>query len=140
MAGDLCGPRAFMQQRVEGNHRESNLSVQRLVWVHRQGPLDQCLGSLILYCVRDYQGFLTWSISCINICFSLTATLELGSSTISVCKSLGFFEGNFKFIRRSNEHLNTQFTVQFITWGLNGKKFPNLLPYLAAGRKMIIHC
>jgi len=71
---------------------------------------------------------------------SLTATLKLGSSTISVCKSLGFFEGNFKFIRRSNEHPNTQFTVQFITWGLNSKKFPNLLPYLASGRKTIIHC
>lgn len=70
----------------------------------------------------------------------LTATLEPGSSTTSVCKSLGFFEGNFRFIRRSNERPNTQFTVQFITRGLNGDKFPDLLPYLAAGRKTIIHC
>ena len=56
----------------------------------------------------------------------LTATLEPGSSVISVCKSLGFFEGNFKFIRRSNERPNTQFTIQFITHGLNGKKFASI--------------
>ena len=66
--------------------------------------------------------------------------LEPGSSTISVSKSLGFFDGNFKFLRRSNERPNTQFTVQFITRGLNGEKFPDLLPYLATGRKTIIHC
>ena len=70
----------------------------------------------------------------------LTATLEPGPPTVSVCKSLGFFEGNFKFIRRSNERPNTQFAVQFITRGLNGESFPDLLPYLAAGRKTIIHC
>ena len=45
----------------------------------------------------------------------LTATLEPGPSTISVCKSLGSFKNNFTFIRRSNECPNTQFTVQFIT-------------------------
>jgi len=56
----------------------------------------------------------------------LTATLEPGSSTISVCKSLGFFKGNFKFIRRSNERPNTQFTIQFITRGLNGEKFASI--------------
>ena len=67
----------------------------------------------------------------------LTATLEPGPSTISVCKSLGFFEGNFEFIRRSNKHTNTQFIVQFIIHGLNGEKLPDLLPYLATGRKII---
>jgi superfamily II DNA helicase RecQ len=70
----------------------------------------------------------------------LTATLEPGSPTVSVCKSLGFFEGNFTLIRRSNERPNTQFAVQFLTHGLNGDKFPDILPYLATGRKTIIHC
>ena len=70
----------------------------------------------------------------------LTATLEPGPPTVSVCKSLGFFEGNFMLIRRSNERPNTQFTVQFLTHGLNGDKFPDILPYLASGRKTIIHC
>ena len=37
-------------------------------------------------------------------------------------------------------HGNTQFTIQFITRELNGKKFPDLLPYVATGRKTIIHC
>ena len=46
---------------------------------------------------------------------NLTATLKPGPSTISVCKILDFFKGNFKFIRRSNERPNTQFTFQFIT-------------------------
>ena len=70
----------------------------------------------------------------------LSATLEPGLPMVSVCKSLGFFEGNFKLIRGSNERPNTQFTIQFLTHGLNGDKFPDLLPYLAGGRKTIIHC
>ena len=67
------------------------------------------------------------------------ATLKPGLPTVSVCKSLGFFEGNFVLIQRSNKHPNTQFTIQFLTHGLNGDKFPNILPYLASGRKTIIH-
>ena len=70
----------------------------------------------------------------------LSATLEPGPATASVCKSLGFFDGGFKFIRNSNERPNTQFTVQFTTRGLNSDTFPDLLPYLASGRKTIIHC
>ncbi|PPQ82694.1 hypothetical protein CVT25_009424 [Psilocybe cyanescens] len=42
---------------------------------------------------------------------SLTAMLESGSPTISVCKSLGFFGGNFRLIQRSNERPNTQFGI-----------------------------
>ena len=71
---------------------------------------------------------------------SLTAMLEPGSPMVSVCKSLGFFEGNFTLIQRSNKHLNMQFTVQFLTHGLNGNKFPDILLYLASRRKTIIHC
>ncbi|PPQ87651.1 hypothetical protein CVT25_011489 [Psilocybe cyanescens] len=71
---------------------------------------------------------------------ALSATLEPGPPTVSVCKSLGFFEGRFKLIRRSNERPNTHFGVQFITHGMNGDQFPYLLPYLASGRKTIVHC
>lgn len=70
----------------------------------------------------------------------LTATLEPGLPTESVCKSLGFFEGSFKLIRKSNERPNTQFTIQFMAHGMTGDKFPELLPYLASGRMTIIHC
>jgi len=71
---------------------------------------------------------------------SLTATLEPGPPTVLVCKSLGFFEGSFTLIQRSNKHPNTQFTIQILTHRLNGDKFPNILPYLASGWKTIIHC
>ncbi|PPQ98765.1 hypothetical protein CVT26_014348 [Gymnopilus dilepis] len=70
----------------------------------------------------------------------LSATLEPGEPTVSVCRSLGFFEGRFKLIRQSNERPNTQFGIEFLSQGLNGDKFPFLLPYLASGRKAIIHC
>ena len=70
----------------------------------------------------------------------LSATLEPGLPTVSVCKTLGFFEGRFKLIRRSNERPNTQFSIEFQGHGMNGDKFPQLLPYLASGRKTIIHC
>ncbi|KAF8884728.1 P-loop containing nucleoside triphosphate hydrolase protein [Gymnopilus junonius] len=70
----------------------------------------------------------------------LTATLEPRAPTASVCKSLGFFDGRFTFIRRSNERPNTQFSIQFLPRGLSGDKFDFLLPYLADLRKTIIHC
>ena len=41
----------------------------------------------------------------------LTEALEPGPPMVSVCKSLGFFEGNFKLIQRSNKRPNTQFMV-----------------------------
>ena len=40
--------------------------------------------------------------------------------------------------RVEGNHRNTQFTIQFITGGLDGEKFPDLLPYLATRRKTII--
>src|SRR5271168_3761027 len=65
--------------------------------------------------------------------------LSLGYRRSLFCKSLGFFEGSFTLIRRSNERPNTQFTIQFLTHGLNSDKFPDILPYLATGQKTIIH-
>ncbi|KAF9558297.1 hypothetical protein CPC08DRAFT_667731, partial [Agrocybe pediades] len=35
---------------------------------------------------------------------------------------------------------NVYFGIYFVSRGLNGNKFPDLLPYLASGRKAIIHC
>lgn len=70
----------------------------------------------------------------------LSATLGPRLPMVSVCKSLGFFEGHFKLIWRSNECPNTQFNIQFLTHRLNGNKFPDLLPYLANRRKTIIYC
>ena len=76
----------------------------------------------------------------LNSIVSLTATPKPGLPTVSICKSLGFFEGNFTLIWKSNERPNTHFGIQFLTHGLNSDKFPDLLPYLASGRKTIIHC
>ncbi|EEB88771.1 hypothetical protein MPER_13216 [Moniliophthora perniciosa FA553] len=71
--------------------------------------------------------------------FALTATLPPGPSTTSVCSSLGFQEGSFKFIRRSNERPNTKIIVKQLTSPIGGSKFPQLLEYLNEGRKTIIH-
>ena len=46
----------------------------------------------------------------------------------------------FTWQKVEGNHGNTHFTIQFITCGLNGKKFSDLLPYMATGRKTIIHC
>lgn len=71
---------------------------------------------------------------------ALTATLQPGPPTTSVCQSLGFRPGNFHCVRLSNERPNIQFLTQKLTHGLSGTEFPDLLPYLNSGRKTIIYC
>ncbi|KAJ7234399.1 hypothetical protein C8J57DRAFT_1040253, partial [Mycena rebaudengoi] len=56
----------------------------------------------------------------------LSATLTLGKATTSVCESLGFFQGSFHLIRRTNERPNIQFIIQILTHGLAGHEFPDL--------------
>ncbi|KAF5335894.1 hypothetical protein D9758_017548 [Tetrapyrgos nigripes] len=72
--------------------------------------------------------------------FALSATIEPGKSTMMICHHLGFREGSFHLIRGSNERPNMQFIVEPLTHGVGGEVFPQLLPYLASGRKTIIHC
>ncbi|KAL0565337.1 hypothetical protein V5O48_016686 [Marasmius crinis-equi] len=71
--------------------------------------------------------------------FALTATLQPGPSTLSVCKSLGFSGPTFHLIRRSNERPNTRIIVQTLTSSINGSEFPQLIPYLNDRRKTVIH-
>jgi superfamily II DNA helicase RecQ len=71
---------------------------------------------------------------------ALSATVQPGSPTTSVCERLGMLEGSFHLIRRSNERPNTQFSIQVAKESLSGNTFPDLLPFLAASRKTIIHC
>jgi superfamily II DNA helicase RecQ len=68
----------------------------------------------------------------------LTATLAPGKDTAAVCQSLGFFEGQFHLIRRTNERPNIQIILQTLTHGLAGYEFPDILPFLRSGRKLII--
>ncbi|KAJ7756791.1 hypothetical protein DFH07DRAFT_716831, partial [Mycena maculata] len=70
---------------------------------------------------------------------SLSATLAPGKDTRAVCESLGFFEGQFHMIRQTNERPNIQLSVQVLSHGLAGYEFPDLLPYLQSGRKLVIH-
>lgn len=70
----------------------------------------------------------------------LTATLQPGPPTESVCKALGFFPGQFHHIRRSNERVNVQFSLQILTESLSGDRFPFILALLNEGRKTVIHC
>ncbi len=72
--------------------------------------------------------------------FALTATLQPGKDTASVCQALGFREGNYFLVRRSNERPNIHFAIETLKHGVNSDVFPQLLPYLNSGRKAIIHC
>ena len=72
--------------------------------------------------------------------FALTATLQLGPPTRSVCRSLGFQKDMFHLVRRSNERHNIQFLLSPLTHGLGGDAFPDLLQYLKDNRKSIIYC
>ncbi|KAJ7108583.1 P-loop containing nucleoside triphosphate hydrolase protein [Mycena epipterygia] len=72
--------------------------------------------------------------------FGLTATLQPGAMTRSICRSLGFLRGMFYLLRRSNERTNIQFLLAPLTHGLGGAIFPDLLHYLVEGRKTIIYC
>ncbi|KAJ7772883.1 P-loop containing nucleoside triphosphate hydrolase protein [Mycena maculata] len=75
-----------------------------------------------------------------TLIFGLSATLQPGAATNSVCKSLGMLGDTVHVLRRSNERPNTQFIMQALAHGLGGRQFPLLLPYLNAGRKTVIHC
>ncbi|KAJ7685893.1 hypothetical protein B0H17DRAFT_940996 [Mycena rosella] len=72
--------------------------------------------------------------------FALTATLQPGAMTKSICRSLGFQPNMFHLLRRSNERTNIQFLITPLTHGLGGAEFPDLLQYLKDGRKTIIYC
>ncbi|KAJ6506196.1 P-loop containing nucleoside triphosphate hydrolase protein [Mycena vitilis] len=72
--------------------------------------------------------------------FALTATLQPGSPTRSICRNLGFQKDMFHLVRRSNERPNIQFILSPLTHGLGGDTFPDLLAYLRDNRKCIIYC
>ncbi|KAJ7161572.1 hypothetical protein C8R46DRAFT_1283808 [Mycena filopes] len=82
-----------------------------------------------------FRGRLPTTISVVG----LSATLAPGKDTTAVCQSLGFFDGQFHLIRRTNERPNIHFSMQTLTHGLTGYEFPDLLPFLRSGRKLIIH-
>lgn len=69
----------------------------------------------------------------------LSATLAPGSDTTAICQSLGLFHGRFHLIRRTNERPNIQFILQTLSHGLAGYEFPDLLPFLQSGRKLVVH-
>jgi superfamily II DNA helicase RecQ len=70
--------------------------------------------------------------------FGLTATLEPGETTQTVCRNLGFYRGSFQEIRRSNKRPNIHLVLETIT-KRTARAFPYLAPYLSSGRKTIIH-
>ncbi|KAJ7828857.1 hypothetical protein B0H14DRAFT_2594438 [Mycena olivaceomarginata] len=77
---------------------------------------------------------------CSSSVVTLSATLTPGQATSSVCTSLGFFDGAFHLICRSNERSDIQFVMQTLTHGLSGYEFLDLLPFINGGRKLCIHC
>ncbi|KAF8207369.1 hypothetical protein K438DRAFT_1962298 [Mycena galopus ATCC 62051] len=71
---------------------------------------------------------------------ALSATVQPGAATKSICSSLGFSGSDFHMFRSSNERANTQIILEPATKGVGGKIFPQLLPYLNSRRKAVIHC
>jgi superfamily II DNA helicase RecQ len=69
--------------------------------------------------------------------FGLSATLEPGAPTAEVCQSLGF--RNFTLFRFSNEHRDIQFVIQPLKHAITSRSYPQLLPYLNTGRKVVIY-
>jgi hypothetical protein len=67
-------------------------------------------------------------------------TLQPGPPTDTVTTSLGMVPGAFTLLRRSNEHPNTQFSIERLNHGLGGHEFSCLLPFVTSGRKTIVHC
>lgn len=72
--------------------------------------------------------------------FALTATLQPGEHTESVCDALGFRPGNYFLVRRSNERRNIHLCIEPLKNGVKSDVFPQLIPYLNSRRKAIIHC
>ncbi|KAF9048057.1 P-loop containing nucleoside triphosphate hydrolase protein [Hymenopellis radicata] len=71
--------------------------------------------------------------------FSISATLEPGAPTTALCKILGFRAGSFTLFRYSNERQDLQFIIEPLEHGINNNSFPQLLPYLNTGRKVVIY-
>ncbi|KAF9021242.1 hypothetical protein BDZ89DRAFT_957637 [Hymenopellis radicata] len=71
--------------------------------------------------------------------FSISATLEPGAPTTALCKILGFRANNFTLFRFSNERQDLQFIIEPLEHGITSRSYPQLLPYLNTGRKVIIY-
>lgn len=72
--------------------------------------------------------------------FALSAMLQPGPSTVSICWSLGFWDGSFHLIRRSNERPNIQFLMEPLEHGISSNDFSQILCFVSCGQKAIIHC
>ncbi|KAJ7602745.1 P-loop containing nucleoside triphosphate hydrolase protein [Mycena polygramma] len=63
--------------------------------------------------------------------FALTATLQPGASTKSICRNLGFRRDMFHLYRRSNERTNVQFLLVPLTHGLGKQRLRRIRLYHA---------
>ncbi|KAF8192288.1 P-loop containing nucleoside triphosphate hydrolase protein [Mycena galopus ATCC 62051] len=69
--------------------------------------------------------------------FGLSATLEPGAPTTEVCQSLGFRD--FTLFRFSNERRDIQFVMQPLKHAITSRSYPQILPYLNTGRKVVVY-
>lgn len=70
---------------------------------------------------------------------AMTATMRRGKHMDSVCEFLGFHEGKFHLIRRSNARPDIQILFRKMK-GIGGKKFPELDWVMEGKRKTFILC
>jgi len=74
------------------------------------------------------------------VMFGLSATLQKGRPFDTVCKFLGFRDGNFKFIRCSNARPDIRLTFRTLHTTHTTEDFPGLAWVLAEHGKTIIFC
>ncbi|KAJ7190124.1 P-loop containing nucleoside triphosphate hydrolase protein [Mycena pura] len=72
--------------------------------------------------------------------FCLSATIQPGADTDSICRTLGFSRNNYYELCLTNERPNVQFIVEPLTHGFSSNDFPELLDHLNQNRKTVIHC
>ncbi|KAK0215282.1 hypothetical protein EDD85DRAFT_996495, partial [Armillaria nabsnona] len=70
--------------------------------------------------------------------FALTATLQPGEHTESVCNALGFCLGNYFLVQCFNECRNIHLCIEPLKNSVKSDVFPQLIRYLNSQCKAII--
>lgn len=74
------------------------------------------------------------------VMFSMTATLHIGRHTESVCKFLGYQNGNFTLLRRSNARPDIQLLIREWNTTRSSSSYPKLDWILKESGKILIFC
>ncbi len=98
-------------------------------------------GSSFRTCFQTYWHIPLWQTPPLTFLYLLfLQRYNQGPSTVSICRSLGFEDGTFHLIRRSNERRNIQFIMELLQHGVSSNDFPQIFSFISSECKAIIHC